>query len=317
MRNILPCSTEHFVQSARRLHFVAANRLLMVASLFAMAFAAPVNAQPQKKPVVEERTLTTDDRQEIKITYFKSTSGKDAPVIIMLHGKGGSRRQYKSFAAELQTKSDFAVITVDLRGHGESTATKKGELKRTDYSNMVNFDMEAVRDFIFDEHQKEQLNMNKQGIVACEFSASVALTYTELDWEKKPYDDSPIPLQGTPRGQDIQALALISPDTTTPGLFGGKAASAVRALPIAIMIGAAEKDKGHDLATAKKLFEQISAKREKDDRLYFSPYPEAARGMDLIVQDATVRAHITAFLTKHVKALPNEWRDRRSRLDRE
>ena len=226
MRSFLPCSTEHSVDHARPLRFIAANRYFLAVSLFAIGVADSAFAQPPKKPVVDEKTLNTEDNVGIKITYFHSSVGRDAPVVIMLHGKGGSRRQYKAFATDLQTK-DFAVITVDLRGHGESTQSKK-ELKRSDYGNMVTFDMQAVRDFIFDEHQKEQLNMNKLGIVACEFSASVALTYTELDWEKKPYDDSPNPLQGTPRGQDVQALALISPDVTTPGLLGAKAASAVR-----------------------------------------------------------------------------------------
>ena len=69
--------------------------------------------------------------------------------------------------------------------------------------------------------------------------------------------------------------------------------------------------------SAKKLFRADFCEEEKDERLYFAPYPEAARGMDLIVQDATVRTHIANFLTKHVKGLPSEWRDRRSRLDRD
>jgi pimeloyl-ACP methyl ester carboxylesterase len=294
------------------------GHLIVIAAVLAVMNGTAAFAQPPKKPVVEDKTLTTEDNVDIKISYFKSNSGKDAPVIVMLHGKGGNRRQYAKFAADLQAKGDFAVITVDLRGHGESTQLKKGELKKQDYLAMATQDMDAVRDFIFAEHQKEQLNMNKLGIVATEFSASVALTYTELDWEKQPYDDNPNPLQATPRGHDVQALALISPDTSTPGLFANKAASAVRLLPIAVMVGASEKEKtGHDLTNSKKLFDQISVKREKDERLYFAKYPEAVRGMDLILQDATLKAHIYAFLDNHVKKLTIEWRDRRSRADRE
>lgn len=293
-------------------------RPFVIAVVLAAISGGTAIAQPPKKPVVEEKTLSTEDNVDIKISYFKSNSGKDAPVIVMLHGKGGNRRQYAKFASDLQKNADFAVITVDLRGHGESTQLKKGELKKQDYLAMATQDMDAVRDFIFAEHQKEQLNMNKLGIVATEFSASVALAYTELDWEKQPYDDSPNPLQATPRGHDVQALVLISPDVSTPGLFANKAASAVRLLPIAVMIGASEKEKnGHDLNTSKKLFEQISVKREKDERLYFQAYPEAVRGMDLILQDATLRTHVHAFLDKYVRQLTIEWRDRRSRADRE
>jgi pimeloyl-ACP methyl ester carboxylesterase len=319
MRSYSPYSLESFVCDARISRIASVIRLVALASIFSFAAAETGFAQPPKKPAFEEKTLITDDNVELKITYFKSSSGKDAAVVVMLHGKGGSRLQYKKFAQELQVKGDFAVITVDLRGHGDSSQAKKGELKKADYQAMVTQDLDAVRDFIFDEHQKEQLNMNKLGIVACEFSASVALVYTELDWEKQPYDDSPVASQRTPRGQDVHALALISPDTSTPGLFANNAASALRGLPdIAVMIGASEKEKnGRDLAMAKKLFEQISLKRDKDERLYLQPYPGAVRGMDLILQDANLRAHIVAFLDKHLKGYPSEWRDRRSRLDRD
>jgi hypothetical protein len=181
-------------------------------------------------------------------------------------------------------------------------------------------DMEAVKQFLFDEHQKGQLNMNKLGIVACDFSAAVALVYTEFDWEKIPYDDSPTDDQRTPRGQDVQALALISPDLSTPGLLATKSVSALRGLrrPLPVMIGVSEKN-GRDVTAANKLYDLLTSKKdkEKDDHLYFEKYESDLRGMDLVTQNAMVRGHIFAFLLKHVKEHQSEWRDRRSRLDRD
>jgi hypothetical protein len=39
--------------------------------------------------------------------------------------------------------------------------------------------------------------------------------------------------------------------------------------------------------------------------------------MDLVTHNPDFRSHISEFLTKYVKEHPSEWRDRRSRLDRD
>ena len=292
-----------------------ASLALAVFVVFPKFACAQAGKEP---PAAEEKTLTTEDNFDLKITYFKSNGGKDASVIVLLHGKRGQRRQWNGVAAQLQKNYDFAVVTVDLRGHGESASKKKAELKKTDYEAMVSMDMKAVKEFVYDEHQKGQLNMNKLGIVACDFSASVAIVYAEVDWGLEPYDDNPVAEQRTPRGQDVQALVLVSPDATTPGLFAGKAATGLRSFPVAVMIASSEKNT-HDLSAAKKLFEQVSTKKEKDKdgRMLFKPYPEDVRGTDLVLKDAKLRKDIYDFLVTHVKSHKSEWQDRRSRLDRD
>ncbi len=287
---------------------------LFVIAVSLMSSGRLIQAQANE-PVIEEKTLLTEDNIELKITYFKSTGGKDAPVAILLHGKQGQRRQWTGVASYLQKKEDYAVVAVDLRGNGESQLPKKSEVKKNDYPSMVTMDMQAVKDFLFEEHQKGQLNMNKTGIVACEFSAAVALVFTEVDWQKEPHDDSPVEKDRTPRGQDIQAIALVSPDATVPGLFAGKTAAAMRGLNIAVMIAASEVNT-QDLNNSKKLFEQFSGKKE-NERLWFKKYPESVRGMDLILQDLQIKRDIVDFLNKYVKDHQSTWRDRRSRLERD
>ncbi len=302
-------------------HRMLINVRLMVIAWLALLISAPGLFAQQKptKPVVEENTLITKDDFKLKISYFKSTAGPEAPVVIMLHGKRGTRLQWKAMASDLQQK-DFAVITVDLRGHGESPLPKKGELRKTDYQAMVALDLEAVKEFLLEEHTKKNLNMNKLGIVACEFSASVAILYTELDWEKIPFDDSPTESDRTPRGQDVQALALISPDANTPGLSTNKAIAAIRNLKRPMVIAVGDKN-AHDLASANKIYDQLIIKkdkdREKEDPPYLWKYEENFSGMDLVTKNVNVRNHITAFLSKYVKEYKSDWKDRRSRLDRE
>lgn len=285
---------------------------LTMAGLCLVVMAQASLAQQIKKSPVEDRVLKTDDGFDLKISYYKSISGKEAPVVVLLHGQRGQRLQWKGFATDLQTKGDFAVVTVDLRGHGESP--KKDKLKKGDYQAMAAFDMAAVREFIYDEHQKGALNMNKLGIVACDFAASIALVYTDIDWKKTPFDDSTTPEQRTPRGQDVKALALISPDTSV--LPTNPAVNFVREIRLPVMVAAAEKN-SHDLATSRKLFEQLAVKRETDEKLYFAKYPAEVKGMDLVLQDADLRSHLFAFLDKYVKQVPSVWRDRRSRAERD
>ena len=298
------------------------NVRLMAIAWLGLLISAPCLFAQQKptKPEIAEKDLITKDDFKLKITYFKSTAGPDAPVIVMLHGKRGTRLQWKGLASDLQQKGDFAVVTVDLRGHGESPLHKKAELRKSDYQAMVALDMEAVKEFLLEEHTKKHLNMNKLGIVACEFSASVAILFTELDWEKIPFDDSPTVADKTPRGQDVQALALISPDANTPGLSTIKAIAAIRALKRPIMIAVADKN-AHDLAAATKIFDQLIVKKDKEkdkeDPPYLWKYEENFSGMDLVTKNPNVRNHIFAFLTKYVKEYKSEWRERRSQLDRE
>jgi len=315
------CSRPCFSRPKSRLGL----RIFAVIALLSTTSLA--SAQTPKKPVVEEKELITGDELKLKISYYKSSLGEEAPVVILLHGKKGSRQQWNILAADLQSKGEFAVVSVDLRGHGESVMAKKAELlKKTDYQAMVAIDLAAVKEFLLEEHGKKRLNVNKLGIVACDFSASVALLYAELDWEKIPYDDSPTDADRTPRGRDVQALVLISPEANTPGLVTHKAIMAVKARSRPIVIGVSDKN-SHDVATATKMYEQLSPKKdkdkdkekekEKDEPPYLWKYEGNLSGMDLVARNPNFRGHIFAFLTKYVKEHQTEWRDRRSRLDRD
>ncbi len=271
-------------------------------------------AQAPAKPSSHDTSVVAKDGVEIKMTYFKSNAGQDAPVVVLLPSRNGSRLAWKAFAEQLQ-KLEFAVITVDLRNHGESIVGGKkheGPFKAKDYLGMM-LDLDAVKKFIFDEHQNKQLNMNKLGIVAADTSAPVAVVFTEIDWSKLPYDDAPTPAQSTPRGQDVRALALLSPEENAPGLPTNKAYSMIRGMKGPVLVAAGSKN-ANDTAAAKKIHDILAPKKEGYEMMYLQMYDTKLRGTDLIGKQLKIETHLTNFLVKHVKELKNDWRDRKSKL---
>ncbi|MBA4032171.1 MAG: hypothetical protein C0478_14955 [Planctomyces sp.] len=295
------------------------------------AFAqAGAKAQPATKGAAaasrfEDKTLITKDGIPLRISYFAGKKGKDTPVVVLLHGKKGSRQNFNATLAPLLNDAGYAVVTVDLRGHGETPLTpgpaaaagnKKTDtanLKPRDYSAMVPGDMEAVKKFLFDEHMAENLNMSKLAILGAEFSTAVALAYTELDWSKIPWDDAPSLVARTPRGQDVRALILLSPEGTLSGININQAETAVRVVGLPVLIGVGSKDTG-DKGAARKMAEKLNP--DKKDHIYLETYEGGLRGTGLLGRKLKTEDHILAFLDKYLGKSTIEWRDRRSRLER-
>lgn len=305
-------------------------RGLVTATLALALLPAFAWGQAAKKPTSEDKILLAKDGARINVTYFPSSAGKNAPVAILLHGKGGNRLvwqtgsgQIPSFAAALQ-QNDFAVVTVDLRGHGQNIANdgaapanKKGDavkLTGRDYAAMVALDLEAVKKFLLEEHENEKLNINKLALVGADFSSIVSLLYADLDWSKEPYDDAAVPALRTPRGQDVRALILISPDSTVPGLVPNQSIARIRALQMPVMIAVGEKDT-LDKGAAKKLSEQIMPKKEEKPHVFLETYPSKFRGTDLLNKQTKLEAQMYKFLDDYVKKSPGEWRTRKSPLN--
>ena len=81
-------------------------------------FEAEVSAQAPGK---RTETLTTADGWSIPITYYESSEGKDASVVILLQGENENQLVWEKngLAKQLQAKN-FAVVTCDMRKHGDA-----------------------------------------------------------------------------------------------------------------------------------------------------------------------------------------------------
>lgn len=317
---------------------------VFVASSAAMAItlvATSISFAQAKAPAkVNDHTLRATDGWPIAITYYESSEGKTAPVAILLHTRKTNRNIWKGgFAKQLQGMG-FAVIAVDLRKHGDSKpAAGKVALKArpravklspTDYKKMAYMDLEAVKEFVFQEHQKKKLNMRKTSIVAPGFSAPIALAFAYADWLKIPHPDGPTLASRTPRGQDIRAITLISPELSVPGLNGKVAAYKMSqvsnrvGMPVHFLIMWGKRDTVDGGKGARELLKSLRSipNNEKLSRVYEASYNTRARGTDLIGRKIpgpgrrTTNTIIGGFLKKHDKDLKDGWVNRQSKLKR-
>lgn len=78
--------------------------------------AAPIMAQATK-------SVLTISRGAVSAWYFKSPTGKDAPLVLVTHGWGSRSEHMLAIIQGLQ-KSGHAVVALDLPGHGQSTGRK-------------------------------------------------------------------------------------------------------------------------------------------------------------------------------------------------
>jgi pimeloyl-ACP methyl ester carboxylesterase len=284
-------------------------------------------------PKPENKTLQTADGGSLHITYYKSLGEQDAPVVVLLHMKDGNRFVWqgdKGFAHRLQ-EDGYAAITVDLRFHGESkiggapgvTNVNQGsgkgkdkkkagiDLRPADLEAMVECDMEAVKAFIKDEHQAKNLNMNKLGIVGPEMGASVAVAYAALDWAKEPYDDAQEGYQ-TPRGQDVRAIVLISPQEKYKNLAMAKVMATLKNpdLNIAFLICCGS---GADKKESERIFEMAATPSINKKRMYFKSYGAKLTGTGLLDKNLMIEEGMLAFFGEHLKKIDSPWRDRESK----
>jgi len=180
----------------------------------------------------EEHSLTTKDSVQLKITYYPSNVGQQAVPVIMLHDFNETRAVFDPLARALhylpmpespapQQIESRAVVTVDLRGHGESKTAfapdgTAMELDATrfrteDFESMVLYDLEAVRSFLVEQNDAGLLNLNKLCVVGSGMGANVAVLWAARDWATPP-------LAVRKQGQDVKALALLSPRWNFKGL---------------------------------------------------------------------------------------------------
>ena len=164
----------------------------------------------------EEIDLETEDGVTLKATYYASNKGKEAVPVVLLHAYGGSQVDYKELALGLQALG-HAVLTPDLRGHGESTQTKAGveikaeALRRVDFGNMALRDLETVKGYLLKENNAKKLNIERLCIVSAEMSTVVALNWAAADWSSRD-------LGRFKQGRDVKVLVLLSPESNFKGL---------------------------------------------------------------------------------------------------
>jgi hypothetical protein len=271
---------------------------------------------------VKEDTLKTADGWSIPITYYQSPLGKDAAVVVLLHGEGENQLVWtqKTKLAERLHKENFAVVTCDLRKHGEAKNPRDEDSKKLeplDFKAMSSAskasELETIQDFLFIEHQAKRLNMAKLGILAVDTMVPVALNWAANDWTKKPYQDAPTLAAMTPRGQTVRAIAMVSPAETAPGITSTLPLRFFRNMNSTqvslLFMNGAQDGSTRDMKNMQK---QVTS--PKNESVIFSEsFATKLKGADLFGRIPTADPLVVGFFKKQLQDIPVDWKDRQSK----
>lgn len=152
-------------------------------------------AQENNNNIVNDNSWTGREGQRVSfLTYDKvlivgtyyapqttTPSSANTNAVILLHMLGHNRNDWNGFASTLSNKTnDYAVLSIDLRGHGESTTSQNGNtilsfqsFTPDDFNKMI-MDVKAAKQFLVTQ---KNINPNNVAIVGASIGANVALNY--------------------------------------------------------------------------------------------------------------------------------------------
>ncbi len=304
--------------------------LLTISLTCSMALA---QGRALRAPSSERVPLETHDGVQLSLTYYGSSAGKQTTPVVILHDYKESQAQLESFARRLQSPGEedthppFAVVTVDLRGHGNSTKqlARNGRERELDAAklgknglvDMVRFDMEKIRSFLVGKNDEGMLNLNKLCILGVGMGATVGVNWSAQDWATPP-------LAVGKQGQDVKALVLISPRWKYRGI-GLQDALRLKPLKkeVAWMMAYGAKD-SKVKADVKRIYKQLekyhpepaSSRSEKPRDLLVVGLNTNLQGSKLLRQAGLpLEDRILKFLTVHVHEQDFSWSKRRRSFD--
>jgi pimeloyl-ACP methyl ester carboxylesterase len=300
-------------------------------------FTRLASAQGTAPAAGESVSLTTRDGVQLKISYFPGTArigspqAKQTTPVVFLHDFKGSRAVFAALVQKLlaaskgETGRTFAAVTVDLRAHGESTKLANSaqvelnaaKLNKEDYVAMASYDLDAVRNFLVTKNDEGELNLNKLCLVGSGMGASVAANWAFTDWSYPP-------LAVGKQGQDVKAIAMISPQWTFNGLMMQRPMQ-FRVLKerVAWMIVYGDKDPKFQ-ADAVRITKQLERFHPATDEtgakrpasgLTVLKLNTRLQGDSLLTQfGVSADDQIVKFLSENVADTQQEWISRRNRL---
>ncbi len=292
---------------------------------------SPSMAQRRTAEANETVKLKTRDGVQLKATYYRSDLGKDAVPIVMLHDFKESRTVFNGLARVLQSppggeRPSHAILTVDLRGHGESTSVqgpngqarelKAAKLGKRDFRDMVLYDMEAVRKFLVKKNDAGELNLNKLCLLGSGMGGNVATAWAAVDW-------STPKLANRKQGQDVKGLILASPDWGFRGLPMLKPLrhrDVREQISMLIIYGKQDRKSAKSAETVHKNLEKFHPepppeRRREEKDLFLVGLPTSLKGTRLLA-DPTFRMlpMVEQFLDSRLSQQDYEWvRRRRSK----
>ncbi len=253
------------------------KRIILILTLFLILINTVANAA--STTVIKEITANSADGFTMKgyLEYPKVKDKKEFQTVVLLHSLGYSSDWWSNLPQELLNQG-YAVLKIDLRGHGKSVYNAK--LVRTSWSSMTNNAYAKYPDDVIKVIEQVKLENSKKvffnnwAIVGSDIGASTAILVADKI-EHKP-----------------KTLVLLSPVVKTRGLYIPVKLANLNDIDI-FSISGTNDISGQNTEKYLKKFAQST----------FATYTSEARstGMLLFKNDNTLARIVTSWIKEYLK----------------
>jgi hypothetical protein len=243
--------------------------------------------------------ITMFDSTPLAATYYPSRLGTGAPVLLLIHEKDRSGKDFEEPIGDLKGEGlalhlqgqGYAVLILDLRGQG---ANPRRALSAQDWREMV-ADLQGAYQFLVDRHNRGELNLAKLGVVALGEGANLAAAWASLP-------GGAVSNEG--RTSDLAALVLVSP------LAGGEGfrlhtvlATLAPRVPLLVMAGQRDAASSDPVKAVRALVE-----RPRLNKVEF--FPSSLHGYKLLRLEPKATSVLNKFLEGTIRFKADEWEPR-------
>lgn len=165
----------------------------------------------------EQVSIPTRDNLTLAGAYYAPKKKGRVPAVLLVHDAGGSRAQLSPIAERLY-KLGFAVLAIDLRGHGASAteqvnwSTMDGDARDRMWA-LTPRDLSAAADFL---RKRSEVHTSNLSLVGLRAGAAVAVHYASGD-------------------QNARAVVLVDPSPETRGFNLPQDLAKLEGLPTLIL----------------------------------------------------------------------------------
>ena len=227
--------------------------------------------------IKKEFEVETKDSQLIKATaYYPKTKQTTYPTVVLLHSIGYSSSQWGDLPKKL-IESGYAVLAIDLRGHGKSVYDAKFRKKSWVYfknETFIKYPDDVIAIIKEVKNATKKLSFNDWAIIGGDIGANTAVTVAKKSQVK-------------PR-----ALVLLSPSLSFKGVYIPVDMAELGSIPIYTV--ASEKD-NYSISEQKKLTKFAQGE------FAINNVPSGGMGMMLIKTNPEITTSIIEWLDKKFK----------------
>ena len=242
------------------------NEQVLRAALILAACAAWCQAKPPEGEPVEFKAY---DDLMLQADYYPPASTKEAaPAVILLHMYRHDRTSWQPLIAPLH-EAGFAVLALDLRGHGADAPTElRRRVERRDstiFEEMF-YDVRGAYDWLA---ARDEVDRSRFALVGASVGCSVALRYANAD-------------------RSVDAIVCLTPGLLYLGLDSKADAREIQGRHVLLLATENEREACDALAQTiagaeQKVFDQA-----------------AAHGTQMFGQIPNIEARIADYLRQHV-----------------